>query len=68
MEKSVKDRCDNDGYYNKKNERKNIMVTELNESVLSKRIHSDLLLGEDLIYKPSGIILENLKVEAEIED
>lgn len=30
--------------------------------------HPDLLLAEELIYKPSGLILENLTIEDESED
>lgn len=44
------------------------MVIELKENVLSKRVHPDLLSAEDLIYKPSGLILQNLKIEDESED
>lgn len=44
------------------------MVTEQANIVLSKRIHPDLLLAEDLIYKPSGLVLENLKIEDEGAD
>lgn len=53
---------------NKKNVRKNIVVIELKENVLSKNVHPDLLSAEDLIYKPSGLILQNLKIEDESED
>lgn len=41
------------------------MVTELKDNILSKRVHPDLLSAEDLIYKPSGLVLENLKIEDE---
>ena len=44
------------------------MVIELKDNVLSKMVHPDLLLAEDLIYKPSELILENLKIEDESED
>jgi hypothetical protein len=44
------------------------VVIELKDNILSKRVHSDLLLAEDLIYKPSGLILENLKIENESKD
>lgn len=44
------------------------MVIELKNNSFLKRGHSDLLLAEDLIYKPSGLVLENLKIEAESED
>lgn len=30
-----------------------------------KRVHPDLLLAEELVYKPSGLVLQNLKVEDE---
>lgn len=30
--------------------------------------HPDLLLAEDLVYKPSGLILQNLKIEDESAD
>lgn len=44
------------------------MVIELKEDVLSKNVHPDLQSAEDLIYKPSGLILQNVKIEDEIED
>lgn len=44
------------------------MVIELNKNVLSKRIHPDLLSAEDLIYKPSGLFVENLNIEEESKD
>jgi hypothetical protein len=44
------------------------VVIELKDNILSKRVYSDLLLAEDLIYKPSGLILENPKIENESED
>lgn len=44
------------------------MVIELKDNILSKRVHPDLLLTEDLIYKPSGLVLRNLKIEDESED
>lgn len=44
------------------------MVIELKENVLSKRVHLDLLSAGDLIYKPSGLILQNLKIDDESED
>ena len=44
------------------------MVIELKEDVLSKNVHPDLLSAEDLIYKPSGLILQNVKIEDESED
>lgn len=30
--------------------------------------HPDLLLAEELVYKPSGLVLENLKIEGESEE
>ena len=44
------------------------MVTEQTNKVLSKRIHPDLLLAEDLVYKPSGLVIKSLKIEDESED
>lgn len=44
------------------------MVIELKDNILSKRIHPDLLLAEDLVYKPSGLVLQDLKVEDESVD
>lgn len=44
------------------------MVIEPKSKRLSKMSHQDLLLAEDLVYKPSGLILENLKIEDESED
>lgn len=44
------------------------MVTQLKENILSKRVHPDLLSAEDLIYKPSGLIIQNLKIEDESQD
>ena len=44
------------------------MVIELKEDVLSKNVHPDLLSAEELIYKPSGLILQNVKIEDESED
>lgn len=41
------------------------MIIELKQNVLSKRVHPDLLSAEDLIYKPSGLFLQNLKIEDE---
>lgn len=55
-------------FSSKKSGRKNIVVIELKEKVLSKRVHPDLLSAEDLIYKPCGLFLENLKIEDESED
>lgn len=53
---------------NKKSERKSIVVIELKDNIFLKRIHPDLLLADDLIYKPSGLVLESLKIEDESED
>ncbi|MDR3624637.1 MAG: MepB family protein [Chlamydiales bacterium] len=44
------------------------MVIELKDNIFSKRVHSDLLLANDLIYKPLGLVLESLKIEDESED
>jgi len=44
------------------------VVIEPNTKHLSKPFHPDLLLAEDLIYKPFGLILQNLKVEDESAD
>lgn len=44
------------------------MVIKLKDNIPSKRVHPDLLLAENLVYKPSGLILENLKIEDESED
>jgi hypothetical protein len=41
------------------------VVIELIGKHLLNIPHPDLLLAEDLIYKPSGLILENLKTEDE---
>lgn len=53
---------------NKKNERKSIVVIELKDNIFSKMVHPSLLLAEDLIYKPSELVLENLKIEDESAD
>jgi hypothetical protein len=52
----------------RKNERKNIMVIEPKSKHSLKIIHPDLLLAEELIYKPSGFIFRNLKTENESAD
>lgn len=44
------------------------MVIELKSKHLSKIPHPDLLLAENLVYKPSGLILQNLKIEDESAD
>lgn len=44
------------------------MVIELKDSVLAKRGHPDLLIANDFVYKPSGLVLENLNIEDESED
>lgn len=41
------------------------MVIELKDKYLSRMIHPDLLLVDERVYKPSGLILENLKIEDE---
>lgn len=35
---------------------------------MATKLHSDLLLAEDLFYKPSGLIIRDLKSEAESEE
>lgn len=44
------------------------MVIEPKSERLSKMLHSDLLLAKDLVYKPVGLILQNLKIEDESAD
>jgi hypothetical protein len=44
------------------------VVIEPNSKHLSKTFPPDLLLAEDLIYTPSGLILQNLKAENESAD
>lgn len=44
------------------------MVIEPKSKHLSNISHPDLLLAEDLVYKPSGLILQNLKTEDESAD
>ncbi len=44
------------------------MVIELKGKFLSKAVHPDLLLAEEHVYKPSGLVLENLKTENESAD
>lgn len=44
------------------------MVGESKSKCLAKMLHPDLLLAEDLGYKPSGLILQNLKIENESAD
>lgn len=44
------------------------MVIEPKSKHLSKIVHPDFLLAEDLIYKPSGLIIQNLKTEDESAD
>lgn len=44
------------------------MVIEPKSKHLSKIAHPDLVLAEGLIYKPSKLILENLRIEDESED
>ncbi len=52
---------------NKKNGKKNIVVIELKGKGPSKMVHPDLLLAEKF-YKPSGLVLQNLKTEDESAD
>lgn len=44
------------------------MVIEIKDDIFSKKIHPDLLSANDLFYEPSGLILQNLKIESESED
>ena len=44
------------------------MVIKLKDKHSSKIAHTDLLLTEELVYKPSGLILQNLKIENESAD
>ncbi len=44
------------------------MVIEPKSKHPSKIAHPDLLLAEELNYKPSGLILQNLKIEDESEE
>lgn len=44
------------------------MVIDPKNKCLSKVPHPDLLLAEDHVYKPSGLILQNLKIENESAD
>ena len=44
------------------------MVIELKDKCPSRGAHPDLLLAEELVYKPSGLILQNLKTENESAD
>lgn len=48
---------------NKKRERKNTVVIEQKNKRPSRETHPDLLLAEGLVYKPSGLALQNLKIE-----
>lgn len=41
------------------------MVIELKRKRFSKIAHPDLLLVEELVYKPSGLAIQNLKTEDE---
>lgn len=43
-------------------------MTPPKNNIYSKKVHKDLLLVEDLIYKPSALILQNLKLDDESED
>lgn len=44
------------------------MIVEPKGKHPSKMIHPDLLLAEDFIYKPAGLVLQNLKIEDESAD
>lgn len=44
------------------------MVIKQKRIHLSSIAHPDLLLAQDLVYKPSGLILQNLKIEDESVD
>lgn len=44
------------------------MVIELKDKYPLRRAHPDLLLAKELVYKPSGLVLQNLKTEDESED
>lgn len=44
------------------------MVIEVKDNIFSKSVHPDLLLAEDIIYKPARLVLENLKIEDESEN
>lgn len=44
------------------------MVIEQKNKSLSKKLHPDLLLAEDIVYKPSGFVLQNFKIENESAD
>lgn len=48
---------------NKKKEKKNIVDTNLKSHLSS--LHPDLLLIEKFVYKPLGLVLQNLKMEEE---
>lgn len=44
------------------------MVSEYKDNIPPKGIHPDLILAEDLFYKPSGLLLKDLKIEDESAD
>ena len=44
------------------------MVIVLKRNRFSKIAHPDLLLAQELVYKPSGLVLQNLKTEDESTD
>ncbi len=44
------------------------MAIEAKNKYCLKVAHSDLLLTQELVYKPSGLILENLRIEDESAD
>jgi hypothetical protein len=41
------------------------VVIKLESKTFSKKIHPDLLIAEELIYKPSGFALQNVTIEDE---
>ena len=43
-------------------------MSDSKEKRLFNAIHADLLLVEELVYKPSRLVLKNLKIEDESED
>lgn len=45
-----------------------MVVIKAKDNNFSKKGHPDLLLAKDLIYEPSGLVFENLKIEDESED
>ncbi|MGE5196129.1 MAG: MepB family protein, partial [Anaerolineae bacterium] len=55
-------------YVKARNRKKNLMDIEIDRDHLLKTIHSDLLLAEQLVYKPIGFIIQHLKAEDESAD